>query len=229
MIRLVAAVFACLMMAACTTTNARVATGMESFHPAPGARIVLMTPDVNLAVLTAGGLNEPRADWSRQGRDNLASEVERTVKARNHTYALANPDDAMSGRVGQLLRLNTTVGDSIMTYGYANSLPSKGKAFDWTIGQGAETLATTYTADYALFVSGQGAYASDARVATAVGMALLGVSVPMGQQIVYASLVDLHTGRVVWFNVAVAGPGDDMRKPEGAAGLLTAVFKTLPL
>jgi hypothetical protein len=62
-----------------------------------------------------------------------------------------------------------------------------------------------------------------------VGAALLGVSVPLGQQQVFASLVDLRTGRVVWFNVAVAGPQADMRSQEGAQSLCRSLLKGVPL
>ena len=94
---------------------------------------------------------------------------------------------------------------------------------------GAKSLADTYHADYALFSRAAGNYASGGRVAMMIGMAALGVSVPLGGQQMYVSLVDLHTGRVVWFNYAMAGPNADMRTPAGAASLVTDVMKTAPL
>jgi uncharacterized 2Fe-2S/4Fe-4S cluster protein (DUF4445 family) len=62
-----------------------------------------------------------------------------------------------------------------------------------------------------------------------LGAAMLGVAVPLGSQQVFASLVDLRTGQVVWFNVATAGPNADMRSADGAAALTTAVLKGAPL
>ncbi|MBP6877778.1 MAG: hypothetical protein KBC34_07140 [Phenylobacterium sp.] len=226
--RLFAVVAACLLMAACTTTNTKLATNPTK--PSAGARIILVEPDIELAVLTASGMQEPRADWTEQGRSNVAAEVERQMKARAHTYRMIDPDEAMGGRTGQLLRLHEAVGQSIMmfNYGYV-SLPTKSGAFDWTLGEGAQALGAAYEADYALFVFGRGNYASGARVATAVGLAILGVGVPVGGQQCFASLVDLKTGRVVWFNVASTGPNDDMRKPDGAAQLVQAVLKDAPL
>ena len=152
------------------------------------------------------------------------------MKARAHSARMIDPDEAMGGRTGQLLRLHEAVGQSIMmfNYGYV-SLPTKKGAFDWTLGEGAQVLGETYQADYALFLIGRGDYASGARVATAVGLAVLGVGAPIGGQQCMASLVDLKTGRVVWANVAITGPNDDMRKPEGAARLVEAVLKDAPL
>lgn len=59
-------------------------------------------------------------------------------------------------------------------------------------------------------------------------MALLGVGMQGGGQSVFASLVDLRTGRVVWFNVANAGPAD-MRDPAGAQALTTSLLQGAPL
>jgi uncharacterized 2Fe-2S/4Fe-4S cluster protein (DUF4445 family) len=62
-----------------------------------------------------------------------------------------------------------------------------------------------------------------------IGMAMLGVSIPLGSQQIFASLVDLRTGQVVWFNVATAGPQADIRTPEGANLLVKDLLKGVPL
>jgi len=51
----------------------------------------------------------------------------------------------------------------------------------------------------------------------------------LGHQQVLASLVDLKTGRVVWFNVATTGQNADMREPAGTASLVTSLLKSIPL
>ena len=40
-----------------------------------------------------------------------------------------------------------------------------------------------------------------------VGMAMLGAAMPMGGQTIQASLVDLKTGQVVWYNFMVVPAG----------------------
>ena len=225
--KLLVVVVACLL-AACTTTSTKVMP--NPVKPPPGARILLIEPDVSLAVLTAAGLQEPRADWSEQGKAHMMSEIERQVQGRAHSYRMLDPGEAMAGRTGQLLRLNEAVAQSIRMFNFGLLvLPTKKGDFYWTLGDGAQVLGETYQADYALFLVARGNYASGARVATAVGLAVLGVGVPIGGQQCMASLVDLKTGRVVWFNVAITGPNDDMRKPAGAAQLVKAVLKDAPL
>jgi len=220
----------CLMAAACTTTNQKFAD-REAPKPAPGARILVVDPDVQLSVLTVASLEEPRADWTDQARTNLDKAVQDVLRARSHAFRELNPDEAQEGRIGQLLRLHEAVGLSIMAfdYGYLD-LPNKKGRFDWTLGEGAQALGEQYGADYALFTYGRGSYSSTGRKVAMVGLALLGAGVmqPGGQQ-AFASLVDLKTGRVVWFNVARAAPTADMRSPEGAEALVAAMMKDAPL
>jgi hypothetical protein len=220
---------ACALLAACTTTKAKLAFDNPT-RPAPGARVLVLQPDVQLNILTAAGLQEPRADWSIAARQNLAAEIDKALGARAHNFKTLDPNAAMAGRPGQLLRLHGAVGQSILSFNYgAYALPTKKGNFDWTVGDGAQTLGGEYGADYALFVTGMGSYASGGRIATMIGLSMLGVSVPLGSQQVFCSLVDLKTGRVIWFNVANAGPNADMREQAGAQSLVASLFKTLPL
>lgn len=219
---------ACLLLAACTTTNVKSATDLPTAPPKE-AKVLLAQPDIELKLLTASGLLEPRADWTASAKTNMQAAVEATLKGKSHSLTVLDPATAMEGREGQVLRLNGAVGASIMTYGmYGPGLPSK-TGFDWTLGDGTQLLAAKYGTDYALFVYGRGSYSSGGRVAMMIGAAALGVSIPMGGQQAMASLVDLKTGKVIWFNYAVASPGADMRSPEGAKLLTDALLKGLPL
>jgi hypothetical protein len=83
--------------------------------------------------------------------------------------------------------------------------------------------------DYALFLHAEDSFASGGRVALQVlGIAgcFVGFCAPNiggAGQFAYASLVDLRTGKVVWFNVLQAGSQvagikfGDIRTPDGAA------------
>lgn len=221
------AVAACmLLLAACTHTNVQLAS-QTGPKPPSGSKILVVQPDVELSTLTMAGLLEPRADWSQQGRDNLAREVAEVIQGSQHQVKVLDPSTALEGRPGQLLRLNEAVISSI---GLGATLPTKKDNFDWTIGEGAKVLAETYDADYALFTYGRGSYSSGGRKAAWLVMAAAGVSLPMGSQTAYASLVDLKTGQVVWYNVAVPTNGaGDMRSEAGAESLTTSLLKNIPL
>lgn len=231
MIRRLLALAACALLCACaTTTSTRIAAPTAVAAPAIGNKVVLVQPDVQLSLLTAVGLQEARADWSQEARGNLAEAIRGQIKAKSYGVDLLDPATSMSGRNGQLIRLHDAVGQSIMAFNYgAIQLPTKKGAFDWTLGDGARELGQSHGANYALFVTARGSYSSTGRKAMMVAAAALGVGLPLGGQQAFASLVDLRTGQVVWFNVARAGPGDDMRSPEGALALAAALMKGAPL
>ncbi|MBW3560067.1 MAG: hypothetical protein KY449_09920 [Proteobacteria bacterium] len=220
----------CLFAAACTTTDQKFAD-RGAPRPAPGARILLVEPDVQLSVLTMAGLDEPRADWSKSAQANLDAAMQAALRQRSHQFRELDPATAQEGRIGQLLRLHEAVGRSILAFSYGQiDLPTKRKRFEWTLGEGAQALGRQYGADYALFTYGRGSYSSGGRKVAMVGMALLGAGImPLGGQEAFASLVDLRTGRVVWFNVAKAAPTADMRDPEGAQAFVDAIMKDAPL
>ncbi len=219
-----------MALAACTTTQVKTASSAMLSAPDPHAKGLLVQPDVHLATLTAAGLHEAREDWSRAGQANLTQAIEAELQSRSHPFETMDPASSMQGETGQLLRLNDAVGESVLQFEYLGPrLPTHAKTFDWTLGEGARTLGQEKGADYALFVTARGTYASAGRKVLMIGAAMLGVAVPLGQQRVFASLVDLRTGRIVWFNVATAGPSADMRSPDGARSLTRSLLKGAPL
>ena len=220
-----AALTALVLLAACAVTSPQTFSGQ--FEPPPASsRVLVMTPNVQLAILSAAGIPEPREDWSVSGRDNLAASVAAFVQAESHTPNGLDPSTAMEGRVGQIIRLHDAVGASLIQRAM---LPTQRDRFEWTLGEGVRELGAAHNADYALFVGANGTYASAGRVAAAVGLAILGVGVPLGNQVAYASLVDLRTGNVIWFNTALAAPGEDMRSADGARSLVVSIMKDAPL
>jgi hypothetical protein len=102
------------------------------------------------------------------------------------------------------------------------ALPSKDGKFDWSLGPSVVAISRSHEADYALFLFVRDSYASAGRVAVIVVAALLGAGVPGGAQVGFASLVDLKTGNIVWFNRLARGHGD-LRTPDAAAETVKAL------
>lgn len=219
------------VLSACTSSDVRkVETSVVAALPKT-SQVLLVRPDVQLSVQTVAGAEEPRADWSASAADNLAGALDAWIAGRGHRAAAFDTADAMDGRVGQIIRLNNVVAQSIMMVDYLGfNLPTKRGKFDWTLGPGTQALQAATGARYALFVGARGAYADAGRVAAMVGMAILGVGIPLGGQYLVVSLVDLETGRVLWFNiVSVLAGGPDMREPNGATQLMRDLMKDAPL
>jgi len=131
--------------------------------------------------------------------------------------------------VTDLTWLHNAVGRSIQLHKYAMyPLPTKKDRFDWTLGEQAVAFGATTHYDYALFLHAQDSFSSGGRAALQVAgflTCMVGVCIMPtgGQQIAFASLVDLKTGNVVWFNVLTSTVGD-IRSPEGAAKMVSTLL-----
>jgi hypothetical protein len=221
------------LLGGCAPPSTALLRDRASPRPAGAVRVVIMPPDVQLGELTAGGLLEPKADWTERGRANVATALERHLQGRGATV-LAYPEPPAGGEDdtadAQLTRLHDAVGAAILVHKYLPrfTLPTKEQGFDWTLGTSVRPLGARTGADCALFVLFRDSYASAGRTALIVGAALVGVGVPGGQQVGFASLVDLRSGDVLWFNRLVS-PTGDLRTPEPALKAVQALLVELPL
>ncbi len=225
------ACFVCLgfLLAACTTTSTKTAEQANiSWSSGLNKRIVLIEPDITLGSLTAGGAFDPRADWTRAAEQLIDQETAILLKEKNIDFAKA--DNLQNPRSIQVAKLHSAVGRSILLhlYGAGGQLPNKGKALDWSLGPGANTIRTDYNADYGLFLFVQDSYTTAGRAFMMVGAAILGANLQGGTQIAFTSLVDLKTGDIVWFNRLVSTAGD-LRTPDPAKKVVRNLYEELPL
>src|SRR5689334_12932748 len=221
-----------LMTAACVQT--RQFADLQFTPPQGDYKLLVLRPDVTVGSLTTGGMVEPRADWTDQARHSIVEALRAQQAGRGGKLTIIEHRGELPGVSAQELaeveRLNYVVDQSIVLHKYLGDyLPTKrGKGLDWTLGQDAVRLGQKTGYDYALFLHAEDEVASGGRIALGVlGLAgcFIGFCAPnVGgqQQLDYASLVDLKTGEVVWFNVVQAGSQDpgikfgDLRTPEGA-------------
>ncbi len=182
--------------------------------------IVVMPLDVELAELSAGGLPEPKSEWTDAALKHMRAALEteaKTYKVKLIDYQpqSGTPEDQETSL--ELVKLHRAVGGSVLVHQYlpGRELPSKAGKFDWSLGPSVATISRSHHADYALFLFVRDSYASAGRVGVIVVAALLGVGIPGGAQVGFASVVDLKTGDIVWFNRLARGHGD-LRTPEAA-------------
>ncbi len=209
------------------------------FTPPKGDyNLLVLRPDVTVGSLTTGGMVEPRADWTDQARTNIVAALRAEQAKHGGKLTVIEHRNEIPGIDAQALadveRLNAAVDEAIVTHKYLGDyLPTKrGRGLDWSLGQDAVRLGQQTGYDYALFLHAEDQVASSGRVALGVvGLAgcLVGFCAPNvggANQLDYASLVDLRTGEVVWFNVVLAGsqvPGisfGDLRTPAGATQMV---------
>ncbi|BDU78700.1 hypothetical protein [Mesoterricola sediminis] len=191
-----------------------------------GATILVMPLDVELYALTAGGVREPKAEWTEKARTNLLEALRGRERPGGLRFIpFEGPADET---VAELGHLNAAVAEAIWWHHFGPMhLPAKRGQLDWTLGEEAAALAKATPADYALYLFLRDSTATGGRVATIALMAVAGLNVGGGSQVGYADLVDLRTGQVVWFNRLVRMSGD-VREPAAAKATLDNLLAEFP-
>ena len=227
---------AALAIGACLSgcVQTRQFADLQFTPPSGDYKLLVLRPDVEVGSLTTGGMVEPRADWTDQARASIIAALRAQQASRGGQVQFIERRTELPGvtadELADVERLNYAVAESIVVHKYLGDyLPTKrSKGLDWTLGEDAVRLGQKTGYDYALFLHAEDQVASTGRIALGViGLAgcFVGFCAPNvggATQLDYASLVDLKTGEVVWFNVVQAGsqiPGikfGDLRTPEGA-------------
>jgi hypothetical protein len=194
-----------------------------------GAAIVIMQPDIELFSISAGGVTEPRADWTDAAIQHVRGALEARARASRWITHPLSEDDA--DVLAEINTLHAAVARAISWYHLGPghlALPTKKGQLDWSLGEAVQPLRDKTQGNYALFIWMRDSYASAERKLAMVGMALLfGVGLPGGAQTGYASLVDLDSGQVLWFNQLARGSGD-LREAEAAQETIAALLANFP-
>lgn len=215
------------VLAGCAATSSTVKQIDRLETVGDNPRIVLMPPDIRYYLLSVSGLPEPHAEWTAAARENFAAAVEEYAKEIGTDLKILDESNLSPAEI-RYEQLHSAVGMTVLSsYFGMSKLPSKGGKFDWSLGSDIRTIGEEHDADYALFVYYRDRQASGGRVAFAVLAAALGSYADTGSESGFASLVDLRTGDIVWFNVVSAGSGE-LRDREGAASAVNALFRDIP-
>lgn len=174
----------------------------------PGTKVAIMPADIELFEVSAGGIFEPRAEWTTAAQQH----VRNAYQARKTKMGLqvVDLDDDTSEPVLELNRLHGAVSGAIANHHFGMMvLPTKEDKLDWSLGPGVAQVREKTGADYALFTFIRDSYVSAERKAAMVIGALFGIGIAGGGiQFAFSSLVDLRTGQVVWANRVLRASGD---------------------
>ena len=210
------------LLTACTSVNVQRAEPEIERDTGEKPTIVVMPLDVELGELTAGGVVEPHSEWTEAALQNMRAALDDQAEVYNVTLVdyqpqLGTPEERATSI--ELVKLHRAVGSSVLLHHYlpVYALPSKEQQLDWSLGTAVDAISRTHDADYALFIFVRDNYTTAGRMAVMVVYALAyGAYVPGGSQVGFASVVDLSSGDIVWFNRLVRNTGD-LRTPESAA------------
>jgi hypothetical protein len=221
-----------LAVAAAFVAAAAVHAAEESHRLAPGftsraadSRLVILPADMELFSVSAGGVIEPRADWTDAAQRNFAEALKRQDQRLGAGVTRMAPPQA--DEFAEITTLHRAVADAISIHHRDLVLPTKGGRLEWSLGDAVRPLQQRTGADYALFTWVRDSYASPERKMAMLALAALGAISLGGEQNGYASLVDLHTGRVVWFNQLRRLWGD-LREAEPATETVEALLEGFP-
>lgn len=217
-------------LAACSSSDPKQAASSD-FRRVDEARVLLLEPDVEAAQITAFAGPQLNAIWTAAARRNITNALERFLADRNAVLVPHDPSTVpVEEQVAheQIIKLHETVTLSINNF--QDRLPTKQGQLNWTLGEGVGLLREHYDTDYVLSVYLRDSTASSGRVTLGVLLGMLGANVNPadGRLLGIATLTDLQTGRVIWFNRYRSESGD-LRSPEPAAEVVDELMSGFPL
>ena len=218
-----------LVLSACTTT-APMRHAAYQKPIASGARILLMRPDIECSAVTASGLIEPNAAWTAECRRSVRTVLPQLMAEHQAELIVYDPAQVPSARLPryrELSKLYEAVGTSMQI---RNVFPTAQSKTDWTLGKGVQVMREDHDADYALFVFLRDQSETGGRVAKRAALALLFIPMhgPIGMTWGFASLVDLNSGDIVWFNQFRSTMGD-LGEPDDARDALESLLAGSPI
>jgi hypothetical protein len=193
-----------------------------------GSKVAIMPTDIELFSISGGGVLEPKADWTEAAARHFKNAlIEKKKKALK--LEVAEVSEREADEFAEVNALHGAIARAIALHHLGPmQLPTKEGKLDWSMGEATRAIKKATGADYALFTWVRDSYASAERVAAMIALALVGVGVGGGMQTGYASLVELETGRVLWFNRLLRGTGD-LREADKAAETIDALLDSFPV
>lgn len=195
------------------------------------AKVVIMPTDIELFSISGGGILEPKADWTEAATKHFKAAL--IEKQKTLGVVAVELSDKDADEFDEINALHAAVARAIAQHhfgpGFMN-LPTKDGKLDWSMGESVVLIKQKTGGDYALFTWVRDSYTSGERFAAMIALAILSrgqAGGAGGQQVGYASLVDLNTGQVLWFNRLLRATGD-LREPDKAAETLNALLSNFP-
>jgi hypothetical protein len=225
---LAAFMLSCSLLAPATTwaqsASRNLAPGFTSL-PAD-VPVAVMPLDVELFELSLGGVLTPKADWMASASTHMGAALK--TKAAALGFSSKFVDARVADDHAELLHLYGAVARSIsMHHAGPLKLPTKEERLEWSFGDALRPLREATGARYGLFTWVRDSYSSAERKAAMVGLALVGIGISGGAQVGYASLVDLESGQVLWFNQNVSAFGD-LRDEKSALSSMDGLLAGFP-
>lgn len=190
----------------------------------------MFKPDVSVAEMTTGGLDQPKSDWTKQAQTAMENAFAASFAERGLTMKplpeLKGEDAKSLTTYLNLLKIVTNNAMAHQLYA-GEALPTKNGALSWTLGPGIAKLGEVIDADYAVTFFSRDSYISEGRKAAETVSSLMGEAMSTETHAGSMSMIDLKTGDLVWMNVDVLLSGD-IRENEGAMLRVEQLLRSFP-
>jgi hypothetical protein len=193
----------------------------------------LMSPDVKICELTAGGVRELRDDWSEIGEKCVLKATMEKLKGKEVEIKTLKVDEDIEKEIKDIQTLYRAVSQSINLHTYGpHVFPEKKKTFEYSIGS-VEGILQKCGSDALIFVYGSDEISTTGRKALQAAALIAGaftgtVIMPRsGITSVSVALIE-ESGTILWYCIKGGEGTYDLRKPESTARLMKAVLSDFP-
>jgi hypothetical protein len=193
-------------------------------------RIVVLKKDISVAEVTTGGLDQPKADWTKQAQASFDAALLSNLAGRSIQYvSLPDLEGDDAKLLSNYLGLSKVAEDQAVKHEVfaGEALPTKNSELSWTLGPQISGLGSKIGADYGLIIFNRNSYVSKGRQSAENIAALMGVEPTTGVHAGSMTLVDLKTGDIVWMNIDVELQGD-IRSSAGATEQVAQLMRNFP-
>ncbi len=193
-------------------------------------RVVVLKKDISVAEVTTGGLDQPKADWTKQAQSSFDTAFQANLSQRSIQYV---PTPELKGDDAKLLSnyldlLKITADQAVKHEVFAGeALPTKNSELSWSLGPQISVLGSKLAADYGLIMYSRNSYISKGRKSAEIVSSLFGEKAPTGVNAGSMTLVDLKTGDIVWMNIDVLLNGD-VRNDAGSIEQISQLMRNFP-
>jgi len=231
MIRTITLVIALVFIQGCAQSVGLQKQTSFSSDDLESSRLLYLDPDVTVKELGIANAEEV-PEWTEEGTKNLQQQMESFLNENTSLQLVKSTDISPEQKVllEEYLALYFVVAQQHLelqgpyNLGWTKAKPEN----QFSLGPGLKFLKDESGLDIALMTVAEDLVSSGGRVATQIGLALLGVGIPGGYCIVHSGIVDLETGEVQWTNTAMSGT-HTLREAESTTAMVEQLFKELPL
>jgi hypothetical protein len=202
-------------------------------------RIGLLSPQIDMFEIGAGGTLEKMEAWSQAAQANIRKAMKEEFTKREYLQLTEFDELTLSGLArlthDETFLLYDVISRDILTHTFSTPsvhhthavaispfFPWKARDFSYSLGKEIGVFASHV--DAYLVVRGFDQRSSGGRKALGVGTALVGAALGVaiipqrGANLFWASLVDAHTGDILWFSRSLTP--HDLRNSEEATKLV---------